>query len=88
MNGYGPFLSQVTNVYGFAPFLSRSRLNIRLLHFVERTDMLRFQVASSCFRLIGFTGERIYSVFLSIFANLNGYAPFFRPVFSPFQLQY
>lgn len=39
--------------------------------------MLRFQVAPACFRLIGFTGERIYSVFLSVFAKLNGYAPFF-----------
>ena len=49
--------------------------------------MLRFQVAPACFRLIGFTGERIYSVFLSIFAKLNGYAPFFRPFFGLFQLQ-
>lgn len=49
--------------------------------------MLRFQVSPACFRLIGFTGERIYSVFLLIFAKLNGYAPFPRSVFGLFQLQ-
>ena len=45
--------------------------------------MLRFQVAPACFRLIGFTGERIYSVFLSIFAKSNGYTPFFMPFSAP-----